>query len=51
MWGQDVEQALIRSGLGIIPTRVGTSTKVYHDIMCEGDHPHACGDKTTKFIF
>ena len=45
MWGQEFLMLILLTTMGIIPMRVGTSTKVYHEIMCAGDHPHACGDK------
>ena len=37
--GQDIVR------LGIIPTRVGTSTAVVKAYPITWDHPHACGDK------
>ena len=33
------------AGLGIIPTRVGTSVGARFKIRHGQDHPHACGDK------
>ena len=45
VWGQAV--AFHRNGLalGIIPTRVGTSTETRCVTGVLEDHPHACGDK------
>ncbi len=45
VWGQEMLSLDIIDKDRIIPTRMGTSTKVYHEIMCAGDHPHAYGDK------
>ena len=45
MWGQ-VSQCVGTSGfVGIIPTRVGTSHRVFACRQFCEDHPHACGDK------
>ncbi len=49
VWGQGSTSLFTVLSTGIIPMRVGTRTKVYHDIMCIGDHPHACGDKSRRF--
>ncbi len=34
--------------IGIIPTRVGTSTPQKKRLTVRWDHPHACGDKSKK---
>ena len=50
VWGQDrlFVDDFIR--VGIIPTRVGTSSILAnYSIQCK-DHPHACGDKTISKI-
>ena len=45
VWGQATHLTEPNSVLGIIPTRVGTSTFSARNHICSGDHPHACGDK------
>ena len=45
MWGQVNVEAKKMSESGIIPTRVGTSTKAFFNQFGQEDHPHACGDK------
>ena len=34
------------TGVGIIPTRVGTRCRQLHTETVSRDHPHACGDKS-----
>ena len=51
MWGQAVLQFDIRGRFRIIPTRVGTRfTLMISERTC-GDHPHACGDKHTPYLY
>ena len=45
VWGQARTQKNVKSAVGIIPTRVGTSSAVYRKVNSHRDHPHACGDK------
>ncbi len=45
MWGQGACDGTLVLGLGIIPTRVGTSQRVCICVIMNRDHPHACGDK------
>ena len=45
VWGQVLMSLLRQRYVGIIPTRVGTSTSIVPAIMGSEDHPHACGDK------
>ena len=45
MWGQVSEVGIAPSRLRIIPTRVGTSVRVFLRTRTKQDHPHACGDK------
>ncbi len=47
VWGQvfDIFSAAIATG--IIPTRVGTSKRYISEKLLFGDHPHACGDKSS----
>ena len=48
VWGQVLMSLLRQRYVGIIPTRVGTSTSIVPAIMGAEDHPHACGDKQVK---
>ena len=45
VWGQELKYPLAVPPIGIIPTRVGTSTELRCLDMSGWDHPHACGDK------
>ena len=45
MWGQEENISVYVDTLRIIPTRVGTSQRLYHVGCGSKDHPHACGDK------
>ncbi len=45
VWGQAPSSWVVCSIYGIIPTRVGTSRKIFTGRGSVGDHPHACGDK------
>ena len=50
VWGQAL-QLLDRHGeVRIIPTRVGTSVKIGIRQHITKDHPHACGDKTSRAL-
>ena len=53
VWGQVYNADSTRHCLGIIPTRVGTSSAPYSTTTAAPDHPHACGDKekTEKSLF
>ena len=51
VWGQEQSREQRGNKKRIIPMRVGTSMRVYGSRLAKKDHPHACGDKTTKFIF
>ena len=46
VWGQGSIILLGLSLIGIIPTRVGTSTAPLLPTVVRKDHPHACGDKS-----
>ena len=48
VWGQGTLDALKLSHTRIIPTRVGTSCWHSVRVYAHRDHPHACGDKTSK---
>ena len=48
MWGQAALINRIAEVKGIIPTRVGTRTLLYHRTTVTKDHPHACGDKEAR---
>ena len=48
VWGQGLQRKATLRGLGIIPTRMGTSDKACSRISIIKDHPHAYGDKTWK---
>ena len=50
VWGQDKWLKNRMSKLRIIPTRVGTSFTSEYLIKQLQDHPHACGDRTTKTL-
>ena len=45
VWGQGYIRHSNNTIRGIIPTRVGTSTKSGIATITVADHPHACGDK------
>ena len=45
VWGQANSKHAVAVVVGIIPTRVGTSTCMLRDMNHPQDHPHACGDK------
>ena len=45
VWGQAIFGIVLTNANGIIPTRVGTSSKCQHKSTAYRDHPHACGDK------
>ena len=52
VWGQVDCEFNPKQKIGIIPTRVGTSTDVQSALKEYRDHPHACGDKVNNlFIF
>ena len=51
VWGQARRPALPRPQRGIIPTRVGTRSALRTRDRQVGDHPHACGDKTSRAAF
>ena len=51
VWGQDTIQQISQRLLGIIPTRVGTSTHLRAKSLSAQDHPHACGDKQLATCF
>ncbi len=45
VWGQANLDSLSADNIGIIPTRVGTSSLRLASLRLRWDHPHACGDK------
>ena len=45
VWGQVFFGIPAITAFGIIPTRVGTSSKAIFFRLSVRDHPHACGDK------
>ena len=47
VWGQEHRIFAHAFHNRIIPTRVGTSTSYSDFCYTAGDHPHACGDKTS----
>ena len=47
MWGQDINGNRPEIFIGIIPTRVGTSSLRLASLRLRWDHPHACGDKVS----
>ena len=51
VWGQDGRDFIRLHQPGIIPTRVGTRTRIKRYIKKVRDHPHACGDKTECLLF
>ena len=50
MWGQGLILRHAHDVRGIIPTRVGTRTRVIKRQWKKRDHPHACGDKQYPHI-
>ena len=48
VWGQVYTKTFNCLVQGIIPTRVGTSSKYPFLSSLKQDHPHACGDKYRK---
>ena len=46
VWGQGIYNGLMKPYERIIPTRVGTRVISKYQLLAEGDHPHACGDKS-----
>ena len=48
MWGQAALWRVTCKAVRIIPTRVGTSVGHIIADLSAGDHPHACGDKSTS---
>ena len=47
VWGQVLFFFVLLFTCGIIPTRVGTRTVQPLPSSAGGDHPHACGDKSS----
>ncbi len=45
VWGQAGVFLILTVSQRIIPTRMGTSPRLYTLILCHQDHPHAYGDK------
>ena len=45
VWGQENYSPEKAETTGIIPTRVGTSSRSLTLQIFQQDHPHACGDK------
>ena len=45
VWGQVIDKIGGSDNDRIIPTRVGTSFRVFKGYSTRWDHPHACGDK------
>ena len=45
VWGQVTAEIYRGIKQRIIPTRMGTSERRRKQIRCQGDHPHAYGDK------
>ena len=45
VWGQEAAQHIKPVGIGIIPTRMGTSHSEFRENPLSQDHPHAYGDK------
>ena len=45
VWGQETVKLNVAPVDRIIPTRVGTSSRLILSKFEEKDHPHACGDK------
>ena len=50
VWGQGRCDVVWRNSTGIIPTRVGTRSSDSDISTSTEDHPHACGDKLSKFV-
>ena len=50
VWGQAFAVRFAVLIIGIIPTRVGTSSLYISALPSVRDHPHACGDKITAII-
>ena len=48
VWGQAIWALYLADQAGIIPTRVGTSNVLICHQKIHGDHPHACGDKSSR---
>ena len=51
VWGQALSCLYSERDMGIIPTRVGTSSSEMLSPAEYGDHPHACGDKDISSWF
>ena len=51
MWGQANLDSLSADNIGIIPTRVGTSSAITVAVDNYMNHPHACGDKQLATCF
>ncbi len=51
VWGQAVFSAYCFPLQGIIPTRMGTSQRLYYERSGSKDHPHAYGDKEQSPVF
>ena len=51
MWGQVIRVICIQFTIRIIPTRVGTSIDNVINSSDIGDHPHACGDKSSVILY
>ena len=50
VWGQADRIFNCNFVTGIIPMRVGTRKPITAEYSVDGDHPHACGDKTTTLV-
>ena len=48
MWGKVDPKIFVRICVGIIPTRVGKSLRLYVSQSLNEDHPHACGEKVRE---
>ena len=48
VWGQEIGGASTAKCDRIIPMRVGTSAGTKKRAVRDGDHPHACGDKSCR---
>ena len=51
VWGQGLARLSDKSHTRIIPTRVGTRPVFYRFVQRSGDHPHACGDKSSTQLY
>ena len=51
VWGQGANGSTGETVKRIIPTRVGTSLYTFVPSSTIQDHPHACGDKQSIFLF